>query len=414
MSAPDSAGGVDPRSGAEPGRGFIALLGATSGLSAFGMASVVPALPPLSRALDADLAAAQWIVSAYLLGLAVFQPLQGLLCDRFGRRPVLIGGIGLFLAASLLGGLAQSLDSLVAARFLQAMGVSVATVVTRAVVTDRYAPEPAAVALSFITAVMGVAPVIAPVVGGYATDLFGWRGIFWMHAAVAALLVVMLSLRLRESRPAATRALTFRDLLRGARVLVADRRFLGQTLVYAALSAAGFVFITAGAALFESLFGMSSRDFGLLWSTLAIAYVSGAALAGRLSGRLGAARAERLGMACALAGALAFAVAAFLPDPDPLPFVLALLLLMAANGFVSPIALTRAVAGHPSLAGVASGLSSAIAMLLSMVSTVATGLLYDGTAHGLAVQMAIVCVVGWMALGMAERAGRDASARALP
>jgi len=414
MSAPRPAVGDDPRSGATPGRGFILLLGAASGLSAFGMASVVPALPPLSRALDADLAAVQWVVSAYLLGLALFQPLQGLLCDRFGRRPVLIGGIAMFLSASLLGGLAQSLGSLIAARFLQAMGVSVATVVTRAVVTDRYAPEPAAVALSFITAVMGVAPVIAPVVGGYATDLFGWRGIFWMHALVATLLVVLLSWRLRESRPAATSALTVPELLRGARVLMVDRGFLGQTLVYASLSAAGFVFITAGAALFESLFGMSSRDFGLLWSTLAISYVSGAALAGRLSRRLGAARAERLGMGCALTGALAFAIAAILPQPGPLPFAVALLLLMAANGFVSPIALTRAVAGHPALAGVASGLSSAIAMLLSMFSAIATGMLYDGTAHGLAVQMVSVCVAGWLALGMAERAGRDASARALP
>lgn len=403
MTAPRAADGPSPADAA-PRWGFIVLLGAASGLSAFGMATVVPALPPLSRALGVELSAVQWVVSAYLLGLALFQPLQGVLCDRFGRRPVLLGGVALFLMASLLGGLAQSLGALVAARFLQAMGVSVATVVTRAVVTDRYAPEPAAVALSFITAVMGVAPVVAPVIGGYATDLYGWRGIFWMHAAVAGLLLLLLAAQLRESRPAATGAMTFADLLQGAKVLLRDRVFLGQTLVYSALSAAGFVFITAGAALFESLFRMPSRDFGLLWSTLAVSYVTGAALAGNLSRRLGAARAQRLGMACTLVAAAAFGVAAFLPEPRLAPFAGALLLLMFANGFVSPVALSRAVASHPTLAGVASGFSSAIAMLLSMVSAVATGLLYDGTAHGLAAQMAVVCVLGWLALGMAERA----------
>lgn len=396
-----------PRDAADaPGWGFIALLGVASGLSTFGMTSVVPALPPLARAFETDLAAVQWVVSAYLLGLGLFQPLQGLLCDRFGRRPVLLGGFTLFLFASLLGGLAQSVGALVAARFLQAMGASVATVVTRAVVTDRYAPEPAAVALSFITAVMGVAPVIAPTLGGFATALAGWRGIFWLHAIVAGMVLALLAVQLRESRPAATAAMSVAALLRGARVLVADRSFLGQTLVYAALSAAGFVFITAGAALFESLFGMASRDFGLLWSGLAISYVGAAALAGRASRRLGAARAERLGMALTPVAAVLFAVAASLPDQQLAPYLVALLLLMVANGFVSPIALSRAVASHPTLAGIAAGLSSAIAMLLCMVSAVATGLIYDGTAHGLAVQMGVICVIGLLALLMAERAGR--------
>jgi DHA1 family bicyclomycin/chloramphenicol resistance-like MFS transporter len=106
---------------------------------------------------------------------------------------VLLGGFTLFLASSLLASLATSLLQLVLARFLQAVGVSVATVVTRAIVRDSFEPEPAAVALSFITAVMGVAPVIAPVFGGLATEAVGWRGIFWLHAAMALLVVALLA-----------------------------------------------------------------------------------------------------------------------------------------------------------------------------------------------------------------------------
>ena len=108
--------------------GLIALLGAASGLSSFGMASVVPALPSLGRALDADYANLQFVVSAYLGGLALFQPLQGLLSDRYGRRPVLLGGFTLFALASLLASIETSLPGLVLARFLQAMGASVAKI----------------------------------------------------------------------------------------------------------------------------------------------------------------------------------------------------------------------------------------------------------------------------------------------
>lgn len=128
----------------KPRWGFIGLLGAASGLSAFGMASVVPILPSLERALGSDYASLQFVVSAYLLGLGLFQPVQGVLCDRFGRRPVLLCGFAVFAVASLLASLAPSLALLVPARFLQAMGVSVATVVSRAIVRDSYAPEPAA------------------------------------------------------------------------------------------------------------------------------------------------------------------------------------------------------------------------------------------------------------------------------
>lgn len=391
-----------------PRWGLILLLGLTSGLSAFGMASIVPALPKLARALSADYGAVQWVISAYLLGLGLFQPLQGLLADRFGRRPVLLGGFALFAAASVLAALAGSLGALVLARFLQAMGVSVATVVTRAIVNDSFGSEAAAVALSFITAVMGVAPILAPFVGGIAADHIGWRGIFWVHAGIAVLLLALLTARLRESRPEGSGGMTFGDLLRGARLLLADRGFLGHTGVYSALSAAGFVFITIGAALFERLFGMSGADFGLMWSGLAFAYVTGATSAGALARRLGAPRTRRLGMLCAVAAAAAFTVAAFLAEPRMALFDASLALLMFANGLVSPLALAAAVRRRPDLAGAGSGLSSSLAMLASMVSAILTGALYDGTARACALLMTAVCVLGWSALRMAENAEAQA------
>jgi DHA1 family bicyclomycin/chloramphenicol resistance-like MFS transporter len=370
-----------------------------SGLSAFGMASVVPALPLLSRELHSDYAAVQFVVSAYLLGLGLFQPIQGLLCDRF---PVLLAGFTLFFVASLLASTATELWMLVIARFLQAMGVSVATVVTRAIVRDSFEPGPAATALSFITAVMGVAPVLAPFIGGLASDAVGWRGIFWLHATVALCVLLLLVSQLRETRPAGTVAMTFGNLLQGARVLVRQRGFLGHSLTYSAVSAGGFIFITIGADLYGRLFGLRSSEFGALWSGLAISYVLGATLAGYLSHRLGGTPTLRLGIGCNALATLLFVVATF-SAPSLLLFSGSLGLLMVANGIVSPLALAGAVDEHPDLAGVAAGLSSSIAMLISMLSAIVTGTLYDGTAVPCALLMGCACVLAWYSARLASR-----------
>ncbi len=379
------------------------LLGIASSLSAFGMASVIPALPLMTRELQVDYATVQFVVTAYLLGLGLFQPIQGLLADRFGRRPVLLGGYSLFLFASALAGLASQLWTLVIARFLQAMGISVATVVTRAIVRDSFEPGPAASALSFITAVMGLAPVIAPVVGGLAAESLGWRGIFSIHALVAAMLLIVMVWKLKETRPAGTTSMTLTELMRAAVVLLRDRAFIGHSLTYSSVSAAGFIFITVGAALYEKLYGFSSADFGALWSGLAISYVAGAAAAGHLTRRIGPKRASNVGMAFNVGATAMFVLAAFSDAPSLIWLSGSLALLMIANGILSPLALSGAVDDHPQLAGVAAGLSSSIAMLLSMLSAGLTGWLYDGTARYCAVLMAVAAVVCWGSARLAHR-----------
>lgn len=359
---------------------MIALLGAISGLSAFGMASVVPSLPVLGAALGADAATLQFLVSAYLLGLGLFQPIQGILCDRFGRRPVLLGGFLLFALASMAAVLADSIAVLAVARFVQAMGVSVATVVTRAIVRDTHGPEDGAIALSFITAVMGVAPIVAPIAGGLVTAEWGWRAVFWLHASIAFLLLAFMVVMLRESRPATTEGMTVAQLLAGSRVLLRDPIFMSFTLAYSSISAGSFAFITVGAALFERLFAMTPAAFGTLWAGLALAYLCGAAAAGTLARRYSNRSIIQRGLMLNLLAAACLVTGALLWRPVLPVFMAALLLQMGANGLVSPLCLAGCVSERPDLAGVASGLSSALAMLVAMVFAALSGVLFDGSA----------------------------------
>jgi DHA1 family bicyclomycin/chloramphenicol resistance-like MFS transporter len=386
--------------------GFILLLGCTSGLSTFGMASVVPALPTLERAFHQDYASLQFVVSIYLLGLGLFQPVQGMLCDRFGRRPVVLAGFSVFLAASVLAASTETLPALILARFLQALGVSVATVVTRAIVRDSFEPERAAVALAFITAVMGIAPVVAPLAGGLLAGFFGWRAIFWMHASIASVLLLLMFLQLRETLPASTRPLPWGELLGGFGVLARDPTFRGHTLTYSFASGSSFMFVTIGADLFERLYGMKPATFGTLWASLAVAYIVGAALAGNLARRMGSARVLRLGMRIYAVSTLLMIATAFWPSPPLAGFLVALTLMLLSLSILSPLSLAGAVSDHPQLAGIASGLSSAVAMLISTLCAGLIGLLYTGSAAESALLMLGCTVCAALALRTALRHSR--------
>lgn len=361
------------------GFGQVVLLGLASGLSAFGMASVIPALPVLGRAFDTDAASLQWVVSAYLFGLGIAQPIQGWFADRFGRRPVLLTGFAVFAVASIAASLAPTLPWLVAARFAQGLGVSVATVVARAIVRDTQEGPQAAISLSFITAVMGLAPVIAPLAGGIVVGFFDWHALFLVHLSIAVLLLAWMIVALAESRPVDTERLSLARTFTAFGELLRLRRFLAYSLVYSFTSGAAFAFITVGATLYERLFRMAPAAFGVFWATLALAYALGATIAGVATRRWGERGVLLGGGTLGLVGGICFVWVAHGESPSFAAFSTALAIQLVANGIVSPLSLAGAVNESPRLAGTASGLSSALAMFMSIVFAIASGALFDGT-----------------------------------
>ncbi len=371
-------------------RGWIVLLGLSSGLSVIGMASLVPALPALAVALNTDFGAVQFVLSAYLLALGLAQPLQGLLCDRYGRRPVMLAGFTTFAIGSAAAAISPGLPWLIAARLVQALGASVGTVAARAMVRDTHEPEQAAIALAFITAVMGLSPIVSPIAGGLIVEHLGWRAIFWMHLAVALALLAWMFAAMPETRSGGPETTTGPALARDTGTLLRDRRFLGYTLVYGCANGIIYAFLTVGAAFFERAFDIGPARFGLIWALMAAAFTCGAWSAANGARRFGAQRMLLGGVALTCVGSAIFAVAALLLRDPPLgAYLAALVIVIAGNGVMSPLALAGAVSDRPALAGLASGLSSSLAMLTTVLFAVVTGALYRGTADTIALLMVL-------------------------
>ena len=380
------------------------LLAAASGLSVFGMASIVPAMPAFAEFFAADYAQTQLVVSAYLLGLAIAQPVHGALSDMFGRRASLLAGFGVFIVASALCALSTRLEGLVLGRFVQALGVSVGTVAARAIVRDTHDAERSAIALSYITAAMGIAPVIAPLVGGLLARWFGWPAIFLLNAALGAALVLWMYFALPETRSPAHRlaadpvrmVLHYLEFLRSA-------PFLGYTLIYGFSSAAMFAFITVGAELYGAYAGLDAAQFGVLWGLLAFAYAGGAWAGAKLAARRGVRQLLRDGVFITLAFGVTFPLLLVMVGTGPWTLTVPVAVLMVANGVTSPIALAGAVSTRPEIAGIASGLSSALAMFASMLFTALSGALFDGTALPAATLIAIGSVAVTVAWSLTRR-----------
>lgn len=363
------------------------------------MAVVVPAMAAIGSHFDADATRTQFVISAYLFGLGLAQPLSGFLCDRLGRRPVVLVGFSVFVIASFACALAEQLPQLVALRFLQAVGVSVGTVASRAVIRDTRDAEGSAEAISYISAAMGVAPIVAPILGGWLISTAGFQLVFVATGAMGAVVLTWMSLRLSETLSRSQPQKRLRDSFSAYPQLLSSRIFLGYTLIYGFVQGSFFSFLAVGASVFEASLGIGAQQFGLIWGCMAITYVGGATLAGKLTRRLGAKRILKINV---LVGLLTGWGLLYWVTHHPLTLaslVLPLALLMATSGAVIPGAIAGAVNYRPDIAGTSSGLSSSLGILLGGAFTVLSGVLYESEFAPIAMLMALstsLTAISWL------------------
>lgn len=380
---------------------LLTLLSVTSALSPFAMVVLAPALETLGMQYGAGAARIQFMVSAYLLGLATVQPVSGILCDRLGRRPVLLGGFALFVVASVVCAFVDSLEVLIVMRYLQAAGGGVGTVTSRAVVRDIHDHEGSARALSYIAAAMGLSPIVAPALGGWISEAYGPQAVFLASAAFGALLWCWAYARYPEtSDPKSHSHPSLAQWLNSYVQLTRSRVFLGYSAMFGLGQSMFFAFLAVGATVFQRDLGLGPAEFGTTWGALSGAYVIGATLTGRYTAAIGMRRLLKIGLAAILAGSwlILWLVTEF--GVTLWTLIAPLVLLSAANGIVTPLSLAGAVGYRPLIAGSSSGLSSAIGLTLSGSFTIIAGNLYDGSFVPIAWTMALAGVLtagtGWM------------------
>ena len=277
-----------------PGALLAVLVVALTSLGPLSTDFYLPALPAIASALNTDSVGVQLTLSIYLIGFGAGQLLVGPLSDRFGRRPVMLWGMLVFLLSTVVCALADSITTLVAARLVQAFGACAGPVLGRAVVRDIYGPAESARVLSHVSTATALAPLLAPLFGGWLTALWGWRATFVALTVYAVVLTLAVWLLLKETnRHPDAHAMRPGRMWANYRTLLADPVYRSALLIGCGAFAALFAFISGSPFVFIEHFGMSPQQMGLAFGLNVTGFMLGTTLSARLSRRLGSTRLDR-------------------------------------------------------------------------------------------------------------------------
>jgi DHA1 family bicyclomycin/chloramphenicol resistance-like MFS transporter len=388
----------------------ILILGA---LSAFGPLAIdfyLPAFPAMALAFGTDENHVQMTLAAYFLGLSIGQLAYGPVADRFGRRIPLLTGVGLFTGASVACAYAPNLEWLIGARFVQALGGCAGMVISRAVVSDKCDAVGSAKVFSQLMLVMGLAPILAPLLGGLLVNTTGWQSIFLALTGFSALAGLAVATGLPESLPANIPRQPLSGALRQYGRLLADPVFLGHALTGGIAIAGMFAYIAGSPFIIIKLYGVPAEHFGWLFGTNAAGFILVAQVNARLLAKRGPAfLLTRAVWVYLLAGLTLLAVSSLHPA-QLWPLLIPLFICIASLGCISPNAAACAMSGQGGRAGSASALLGCLQFSVAAGASALVGVLHDGSAVPMAM---VISLCGILVVSAALLTRRLQNARAL-
>ncbi len=371
---------------------LVIILGA---LAAFGPMSIdmyLPSLPEIGTRLHASSGQVQFTLAIFFIGLAIGQLIYGPLSDRFGRKPLLYIGIGLYTLASLGCALAPDIQSLTALRLLQALGGCAGIVLARAIVRDLFDHEGAAQMFSALLLVMGVAPILAPLIGGWVLTHAGWRAIFMVLAGFGACCLLGVWLILPE-----TRATGKDHPLRLGRIagtyasLFRDRHYIGHALATATAMAGMFTYITGSPFVFIQLYHVPAGDYGWLFGLNAFGLIAASQVNARLVTRLSPGRLLAWALRVQALAGCALLTLTLVGGVSLTTLMIPLFFFVASIGIIAPNGTASALRYEGHRAGSASALMGGCQFGLAFLCGTLLGAIQDGTARPMAL---IMCVAG--------------------
>lgn len=388
----------------------ILILGA---LSAFGPLAIdfyLPAFPAMALAFGTDEKHVQLTLAAYFLGLSIGQLAYGPVADRFGRRMPLLIGVGLFTAASLACAFAPSLEWLIGARFIQALGGCAGMVISRAVVSDKCDAVGSAKVFSQLMLVMGLAPILAPMLGGLLVNTTGWQSIFLALTGFSALAGLAVALGLPESMPAHLPRQPLAGALRQYARLLKDPVYLGHALTGGIAIAGMFSYIAGSPFIFIKLYGVPAEHFGWFFGANAAGFILVAQVNARLLAKRGPAFLLTRTVWIYLGAGLALLAVSALHTAQLWPLLIPLFVCIASLGCILPNASACAMNGQGARAGSASAMLGCLQFSVAAGAAALVGVLHDGSAMPMAM---VISLCGILVVSAALLTRRLQNARAL-
>ncbi|MER6524562.1 multidrug effflux MFS transporter [Streptomyces sp. NPDC001508] len=429
----------DPAAGGEParrtarrtGRLVTLVLGGLTATPPLAMDMYLPALPEVTRSLHAPAATVQLTLTACLAGMALGQLVVGPMSDRWGRRRPLLAGLAVYVVATALCAAAPTVEALVALRLAQGLAGAAGIVIARAVVRDLYDGVAMARFFSTLMLISGVAPIVAPLIGGQILRVTDWRGVFAVLTVVGAVLAAVVWLRLPETLPAAARGVPpagtepkargRRDggvgaALRAMRGLLADLPFTGYLLTGGFAFAALFAYISASPFVIQDIYGASPQTFSLLFGLNSVGLVVVGQINGKLLvGRVSLDRVLAVGLTITVfaASALLLMTLGAFGRVGLAPVAAALFVLMSAMGLTLPNAQSLALLRTRHAAGSAAALLGSSSFLIGAIASPLVGVAGEHTAAPMAVVQlagalaATACFAGMCRPWRARTGGRN-------
>ncbi len=388
---------------------ILLILGA---LSAFGPMAIdfyLPSFPALAHVFGTDVERVQLSLASYFAGVALGQLIYGPLTDRFGRRMPLLFGVTLFVLASLACALAQNLEWLIAARFVQALGGCAGMVISRAVVRDLCDPLTSARVFSKLMLVMGVAPILAPLGGGILLRLFGWQSIFHGLMLFGGLCLLGALLWLPETRATELPVQPLRGALGRYVRLLRDPLLIGHGLTGGVAMAGMFAYISGSPFVFIELYSVSAQSYGWLFGINAVGFILTAQLNGWLLRHHGPAYWLKRTVWVYLGAALVLLLAALAQPVQLWPLLLPLFICIASLSCILPNASACAMAGQGAQAGSASALIGSLQFCVAAGASVLVGALHEGTARPMALVIVLCALLTVVLALMTARQARKLS-----
>lgn len=366
--------GVPPDDADALSAGRLALLAGLAALGALATNIMLPAFPAMAQAFGVPPQALSWTLSVFFIVFAVGQLFVGPLSDAIGRAPLVLGGLAVFVAGSLICALAPSLPVLIAGRAVQALGACAASVLARAIARDLYHGAALTRVLSLVMIAMAAAPGFSPALGTGMTALLGWRSIFALVALAALVLAVQYRRGAGETLPASRRRpARVAAVARTYAVLAADRRFFRPALTVSLIIGCLYSFFGAAPAILVGAMGFSPAELSLFFAATVLVVFGSGLMTSRLAGRWGAARVGMAGILIATGGAAWLAAQG--GAPAPLPFMAAVTLFLGGMGLINPIGSAIALEPFGDRAGAASALLGFLQMALAAIGTALIGAL---------------------------------------